>query len=279
MADDMGDMTLTTEMDYEYESLLQNVGNALSKGRQKVASYIGTQTVRTYWKIGKYIVEYEQNGHEKAEYGSTLLKRISRDLTDRYGKGFGMSNVNKMRKMYIEYPILQTVSAKLTWSHYVELLKIEDPLERSFYEKQAEIENWGVRELKRQRSSLLFQRLALSTDKNSVMKLAQKGQIIEKPEDILKEPFVFEFTGLPQQPLYKEGDLESSLINNLSMFFLELGKGFTFVGNQYRINIAGRTYKIDLVLYNRILKCFVLIDLKRGEVLHEDIGQMNFYLN
>ena len=279
MADDMGDMTLTTEMDYEYESLLQNVGNALSKGRQKVASYIGAQTVRTYWKIGKYIVEYEQNGKEKAEYGSNLLKRISRDLTDIYGSGFGMSNVNKMRKMYIEYPILQTVSAKLTWSHFVELLKIEDPLERSFYEKQAEIENWGVRELKRQRSSLLFQRLALSTDKNSVMKLAQKGQIIEKPEDILKEPFVFEFTGLPQQPLYKEGDLKSSLINNLSMFFLELGKGFTFVGNQYRINIAGRTYKIDLVLYNRILKCFVLIDLKRGEVQHEDIGQMNFYLN
>ena len=267
------------EKDSEYESLLQNVENAMSRGRQRVASYIGTQTVRTYWEIGKYIVEYEQNGHEKAEYGSTLLKRISRDLTERYGRGFGMSNVNKMRKMYIEYPILQTVSAKLTWSHYIELLKIEDPLERSFYERQAENENWGVRELKRQRGSLLFQRLALSTDKDSVMKLAHRGQIIEKPEDILKEPFVFEFTGLPQLPTYSEGDLEESLINNLSLFFLELGKGFTYVGNQYRINIAGRTYKIDLVLYNRILKCFVLIDLKKGEVQHEDIGQMNFYLN
>ena len=120
MVEDMRDLTLATETDHEYESLLQNVGNALSKGRQKVASYIGTQTVRTYWEIGKYIVEYEQNGHEKAEYGSNLLKRISRDLTDRYGRGFGMSNINKMRKMYIEYPILQTVSAKLTWSHYVE---------------------------------------------------------------------------------------------------------------------------------------------------------------
>ena len=270
---------LSQKDDSEYESLLQNVGDVLSKGRQRVASYIGTQTVRTYWEIGKYIVEYEQKGNEKAEYGSNLLKRISRDLTDRYGRGFGMSNINKMRKMYIEYPILQTVSAKLTWSHYIELLKIDDPLERSFYEKQAEIENWGVRELKRQRSTLLFQRLALSTDKDSVMKLAQKGQIIERPEDILKEPFVFEFTGLPQMPTYKEGDLESSLINNLSMFFLELGKGFTFVGNQYQISIAGRTFKIDLVLYNRILKCFVLIDLKRGEVQHEDIGQMNFYLN
>lgn len=267
------------ERDSEYESLLQSVGDALSRGRQKVASYIGAQTVRTYWEIGKYIVEYEQNGHEKAEYGSSTLKKLSRDLSERYGSGFSMSNINKMRKLYIEYPILQTVSAKLTWSHYVELLKISDPLERSFYEKQAENENWGVRELKRQRNSMLFQRLALSTDKESVVKLAQEGRIIEKPEDILKEPFVFEFTGLPQLPTYSEGDLEEELINNLSLFFLELGKGFTFVGNQYRFNIAGRTYKIDLVFYNRILKCFVLIDLKKGAVHHEDIGQMNFYLN
>ena len=173
---------LSQKDDSEYESLLQNVGDVLSKGRQRVASYIGTQTVRTYWEIGKYIVEYEQNGNEKAEYGSNLLKRISRDLTDRYGSGFGISNINKMRKMYIEYPILQTVSAKLTWSHYVELLKIEDPLERSFYEKQAEIENWGVRELKRQRATLLFQRLALSTDKDSVMKC---GLLYSNPQTIL----------------------------------------------------------------------------------------------
>ena len=265
--------------DSEYESLLQNVGDALSRGRQRVASYIGTQTVRTYWEIGKYIVEYEQKGNEKAEYGSDLLNRLSRDMKERYGKGFGRSSIYNMRKLYLTYPKVQTLSGFLSWSHYIELLKIDDPMERSFYEKQAENENWGVRELKRQKASLLFQRLALSTDKDSVMKLAQKGQIIEKPEDILKEPFVFEFTGLPQLPTYSEGDLEESLINNLSMFFLELGKGFTYVGNQYRINIGGRTYKIDLVLYNRILKCFVLIDLKRGEVQHEDIGQMNFYLN
>ena len=192
-------------------------------------------------KIGKYIVEYEQNGHEKAEYGSDLLNRLSKDMRERYGKGFGRSSIYNMRKLFLTYPKIQTLSGFLTWSHYVELLKIEDPLERSFYEKQAENEQWGVRELKRQRGSLLFQRLALSTDKDLVLKLAQNGQIIEKPEDILKEPFVFEFTGLPQLPTYSEGDLEESLINNLSMFFLELGKGFTYVGNQYRINIAGRT--------------------------------------
>ncbi len=167
----MRNQTLTTKRDTEYESLLQNVGNALSRGRQRVASYIGTQTVRTYWEIGKYIVEYEQNGHEKAEYGSDILNRLSRDMTDRYGKGFSHSNVVYMRKLYLAYPKSQTLSDLLTWSHYVELLKIENPLERSFYEKQAEIENWGVRELKRQRATLLFQRLALSTDKDSVLKL------------------------------------------------------------------------------------------------------------
>lgn len=279
IVDEMKDQLLTTKSDSEYESLLKNVGDALSRGRQRVASYIGTQTVRTYWEIGQYIVEYEQKGQEKAEYGSDLLNRLSKDMKERYGKGFGRSSVYYMRKLFLTYPKIQTLSGLLSWSHYIELLKIEDPLERSFYEKQAENENWGVRELKRQKDSMLFQRLILSSDKDSVMKLAREGQIIEKPEDILKEPFVFEFTGLPQLPTYNEGDLEKELINNLSMFFLELGKGFTYVGSQYRINIGGRIFKIDLVLYNRILKCFVLIDLKRGEVRHEDIGQMNFYLN
>ena len=224
-------------------------------------------------------MEYEQGGQAKAEYGSELLKRLSRDLTVLYGSGFSMSNVNKMRKLYLVYPILQTVSAKLSWSHYVELLKLDDPLERSFYEKEAEAGHWGVRELKRQMKSMLFHRLALSTDKEEVLRLAKEGEIIERPEDILREPYVFEFTGLPQLPVYTEGDLEEALVNNLSLFFLELGKGFTYVGRQQKMVIVGRTYKVDLVFYHRILKCFVLIDLKRGEVQHEDIGQMNFYLN
>ena len=141
------DNMLTTKKDPEYESLLQNVGDALSRGRQRVASYIGTQTVRTYWEIGKYIVEYEQNGHEKAEYGSDLLNKLSRDMKERYGKGFGRSSIYNMRKLFLTYPKIQTLSGFLTWSHYIELLKITDPLERSFYERQAENENWGVREL------------------------------------------------------------------------------------------------------------------------------------
>lgn len=263
----------------EYTDLLQNIGIALNNGRQKAVNQVNRAIVETNWNIGRYIVEYEQAGHEKAEYGSEILKRLSHDLIERYGKGFGMSNVNKMRKLYLTFPILQTLSAKLSWSHYVELLKINDPQERSFYMHECEQNNWGVRELKRQMNSMLFQRLALSKNKEEVMMLAEKGQIIEKPEDVVKDPYIFEFVGLPELPVYKEGDLEKALIDNLSQFLLELGKGFTYVGRQQRINIGGRIFKIDLVFYHRILKCFVLIDLKRGEVQHEDIGQMNLYLN
>ena len=262
-----------------YNALIQNVGNALTQGRSRAAAAVNAAMVQTYWEIGRQIVEYEQKGNERAEYGTELLKRLSRDLTERYGKGFGKSNIFAMRRFFLLYQKFQTVSGKLTWSHYVELLKVDDPLERSFYEKESEQSHWGVRELKRQMNSMLFQRLALSTDKNEVARLASDGQVIEKPEDILKDPYVFEFTGLPQMPVYKEGDLEAALVNNLSHFLLELGKGFAFVGRQQTFTIDGRTYKIDLVFYHRILKCFVLIDLKRGEIQHEDIGQMNFYLN
>ena len=263
----------------QYNSLITTIGEVLEQGKAYVLQTVNQCIVQTYWAIGKHIVEFEQAGNEKAEYGSALLKRLSGDLTFRYGKGFSMSNINKMRKLYLEYPILQTVSAKLSWSHFVELLKLDDPLERSFYQKECENAHWGVRELKRQMKSMLFQRLALSKNKDEVLKLAQDGQIIEKPEDILKEPYIFEFTGLPQLPVYQEGDLEAALVENLSQFLLELGKGFAYIGRQQNINIAGRNYKIDLVFYHRILKCFVLIDLKKGEIQHEDIGQMNFYLN
>ena len=265
--------------DNSYGQLIRNIGSLLETGKKQAVSAVNQAMVRTYWEIGKHIVEYEQAGNKKAEYGSETLKRLSRDLTERYGNGFGMSNINKMRKFYSLYPILQTVSAKLSWSHYVELLKIEDYMERSFYLKECEQESWGVRELRRQMKSMLFQRLVLSKEKTEVIRLSTEGQVVEKAEDILKDPYVFEFVGLPELPVYKEGDLENALVDNLSQFLLELGKGFTYVGRQRKINIGGRIYKVDLVFYHRILKCFVLIDLKRGEVQHEDIGQMNLYLN
>ena len=258
---------------------MQNIGIALNNGRQKAVNQVNQAIVETNWNIGRYIVEYEQAGHEKAEYGSETLKMLARDLTNQFVAGFSRSNISRMRQLYLSYPKCATLSHKLSWSHYVELLKIDDPQERSFYLRECEQENWGVRELKRQMKSMLFQRLVLSKNKDEVMRLAQQGQIIEKPEDIVKDPYVFEFVGLPELPVYKEGNLETALINNLSQFLLELGKGFTYVGRQQRINIGGRIFKIDLVFYHRILKCFVLIDLKRGEVQHEDIGQMNLYLN
>ena len=265
--------------DSDYDELLRRVGDVIQKGRNSIAAAVNNTIVQSYWEIGQYIVEYEQKGHAKAEYGSDVLNRLSRDMTARFGKGFSRSNVFYMRKIYSIYPQLQQRSSLLSWSHYIELLKLDDELERSFYEKECESEHWGVRELKRQMKSMLFHRIALSSDKNEVMRLAREGQVIEKPEDILREPYVFEFTGLPQLPVYGEDDLEEALVSHLSQFFLELGKGFTYVGRQQKLVIAGRTYKVDLVFYHRILKCFVLVDLKRGEVQHEDIGQMNFYLN
>ncbi|WP_044974995.1 PDDEXK nuclease domain-containing protein [Ruminococcus sp. HUN007] len=275
----MNEIDVTDRNDPEYTALLNNVSNAIEKGKGKAAAAINSAMVQTYWQIGQYIVEFEQSGHEKAEYGSNTLKMLAADLSIRYGKGYSWSNIYRMRQLYLSYENFATLSQKLNWSHYVELLKIDNSAERAFYERECIAENWGVRELKRQMKSMLYHRLALSGDKSEVMRLSREGQIIEKPEDIIKEPYVLEFTGLPNLPVYKEGDLEEALVNNLSQFFLELGKGFTYVGRQQKMVIAGRTYKVDLVFYHRILKCFVLIDLKIGEVQHEDIGQMNFYLN
>lgn len=179
----------------------------------------------------------------------------------------------------MKYPIFQTVSGKLSWSHYAELLTISDELSRSFYEKQAVIEKWSFRELKRQVNSALFHRLALSKDQEGVLELSRKGHEIERPQDAIKDPYIFEFLELPQEDIVKERDLETKLINNLQKFLLELGKGFSFVARQFKITIDNEHLFIDLVFYHRILKCFVLIDLKTKKVKHQDIGQMNLYLN
>ena len=279
MSEEVGIVQNNDYSDQAYLDLLKGVGTALNRGRQTIASALNSTMIHTYWEIGREIVEFEQKGHVKAEYGTELFKRLSRDLTERYGKGFSHSNLIYIRKLYLENPKSQTLSDKLSWSHYVELLKIDDPLERQFYRHECEEAHWGVRELKRQMKSMLFHRLALSTDKEKVLLFAQKGEVIEKPEDILRDPYVFEFTGLPLYADYSEGELEDSLYDHLSRFLLELGKGFAFIGRQQKLLISGRIYKVDLVFYHRILKCFVLIDLKRGEVTHEDVGQMNFYLN
>jgi predicted nuclease of restriction endonuclease-like (RecB) superfamily len=263
----------------EYNKLIQGIGQLLIAGRERAAQEVNSILVQTYWEIGRYIVEFEQRGKEKAEYGSQLFDRLSTDLTQAYGKGFGRSNLFYMRKLYLSFQNSGTVSHKLTWSHYYEILKADSDLEISFYTKQSEKEKWSVRELKRQMKSMLFHRLALSTDKEGVLKLATEGHEVQQPEDLLKDPFVLEFLNIPEKHQYLEGELEERLISNLQQFLLELGKGFAFIARQYRMSIGGKHFRLDLLFYHRILKCFVLIDLKRGELDHSDIGQMNLYLN
>lgn len=268
-----------SSIDNTYKKLIDDIGSTLQRARENAVKAVNTELVIANWQIGKHIVEFEQNGKEKADYGSSLLTNLSKDLKAFYGKGFGKSNIYLCRQFYLKYPIFQTLSGKLSWSHYAELLTISDDLIRSFYEKQAENENWGFREMKRQIDSSLFERLALSKDKNEVLALSEKGQILSAPKDIIKDPYIFEFLGLPEQFAVKERDLESKLIDNLQEFLLELGKGFSFVARQYKITIDNQHFYVDLVFYHRILKCFVLIDLKTQKVKHQDIGQMNLYLN
>ncbi len=262
-----------------YSGLLQGIGQLLHSARQQAAQTVNTLLVQTYWHIGQHIVEFEQGGNEKADYGSGLLDRLSKDLTALHGKGFSRSNVFYMRKLYLSFPNSETLSHKLSWSHYFEILKADKPLEISFYSRQAALENWSVRELKRQMKSLLFHRLALSKDKEGVLQLVSQGHELQQPEDLLKEPFVLEFLNIPQSHVLTETQLEQKLIDHLQHFILELGKGFAFIARQYRMSIGGKHFYADLLFYHRILKCFVVIDLKRGAIDHQDIGQMNLYLN
>ncbi len=264
---------------HPYSELIDKIGSLLQQGRQQAAQSVNTILVQTYWYIGQHIVEFEQKGNEKAEYGSQLFEKLSKDLTQNYGKGFGRSNLFYMRKLYLSFPISGTVSHLLTWSHYYEILKADSELEISFYSKQCQHERWSVRELKRQMRSSLFERLALSKDKEGVLQLAREGHIVENPEDLLKDPFVLDFLNIPEQYQYLESELEEKIISNLQQFIMEMGKGFAFIGRQYRMSIGGKHFYLDLLFYHRILKCFVLVDLKRGEIDHQDIGQMNLYLN
>ena len=262
----------------KYEKLLAAIGSAIETGRGDALSALNKQILITYWEIGKHIIEFEQQGSERAEYGTALMSILSKDLKLKYGKGFSRSNIHLMRLFYTKYPKFQT-SGKLTWSHYTELLGVSDDRARSFYGQQCIRENWSVRELKRQIDSALFQRLALSKDKKGVLALAAKGQPVVKTSDVIKDPYIFEFLKIPERKRMTEHGLEKKLIDNLQDFLLELGKGFSFVARQFRITLDNTHFYVDLVFYHRILKCFVLIDLKIRKVKHQDIGQMNLYLN
>ncbi len=266
-------------VDSDYKNLVEQISSTWEIAKSNAAIAVNTQLLYANWETGKYIVEFEQKGKERAQYGANLINRLAKDLTMLRGKGFSKSNILYMRKLYIAFPKSETLSHLLSWSHYFEILKSGSELELQFYYNSCINEKWTVRELKRQMKSSLFERLALSTDKKGVLELATRGHQIQRPEDIIRDPFVLEFTGLPKQKRYKEKDLESALKAKMETFLLELGRGFAFIGRQYEMLIGSRRFKADLVFYNCILKCYVIIDLKRSEIKHSDIGQMNVYLN
>ena len=291
-----------------YNSLIEPISTTYTNGKVVALKAVNSQLLLTYWQIGQHIVEFEQGGNIKASYGKALLENLSKDLSQLHGKGFSLSNVKRFRQFYLTYPICEELSHKLqnsigakpshqsktidnqlneksakashflSWSHYVELMKISDPLERSFYENQIILENWSIPELIRQKNSSLYLRLAASKDKEGILKLAHQGQQVATPIDILKDTYFFEFLKIAEPYHLSETDLEQRLITHLQNFLLELGKGFAFIGRQYRITLGNSNHYVDLVFYHRILKCFVLIDLKREEANYQDVGQMNMYL-
>ena len=270
----------------------------LNVARKSVVQTVNKTMVYTYFEIGKIIVEEEQKGKTRAEYGKKILKGLSEKLSKEFGRGFSVDNLENMRRFYLTYSITEkssrnsikaksetvfrnsdSIDFQLSWSHYLFLVRVDNPDERQFYEIEAINNNWSLRELQRQFDTALFERLVLSRDKKGIKKLSKKGQIIEKPRDTVKDPYILEFLGLQKESRYSETELEQKIIDKLEYFLLELGKGFTFVGRQVRFTFDDKHFRIDLVFYNRILQCFVLVDLKIGEISHQDLGQMQMYVN
>ena len=263
-------------------SMILEIRELLENARKNVAQQVNTQLLTTYWNIGRIIVEYEQQNQIRADYGKQTLKELSKELTREFGKGFSRSNLQNMRAFYLAYEKCQTVSGKLSWSHYCELLSITDENKRGFYEKESVNSGWSVRELKRQIDSSLYERLLLSSEdvnKEKVLSLAQKGIEISQPADIIRDPYVFEFLGVPENKPMLESDLEKALVAQIEKFLLELGRGFMFVGTQQRVTLNNTHYYVDMVFYNKILRAYVLIELKTKKLTPEAAGQLNMYLN
>lgn len=280
------------------EELFEHISSLIIESRRHVAKAVNTAMVYTYYGVGQYIVEFEQNGDYRAAYGKGVLNRLSTRLTNRFGKGWSYETLAKCRKFYHIYAILsapQTKSQKkqklsasqtesvpefsLSWNHYQILMRIENPDERHFYEIEAKRQNWGYKWLQRQYASSLYERIALSQDKDKVLNMAEKGQVIEKPSDIIKNPIALEFLGLKPDSSYSESNLENAIIGKLETFLLEMGKGFLFEARQKRFTFNEDNFYVDLVLYNRILQCYVLVDLKIAKLSHQDLGQMQMYVN
>ena len=276
----MADQILPLNQDIKL--VVHEIGDLLASARSNVARQVNNELLSTYWNIGRIIAEYEQTVPERADYGKQTLKELSKALTAEFGKGFSRANLQNMRSFYLTYEKCQTLSGKLSWSHYCELLSISDPDKRSFYEKEAVNSNWSVRELKRQIDSSLFERLLLSrgdANKEQVLALAESGIKITEPADIIRDPYVFEFLGIPEDKPMLESDPERALVQQIEKFLLELGRGFMFVGTQQRVTINNTHYYVDMVFYNKILRAYVLIELKTTKLTPEAAGQINMYLN
>ncbi|MBP5412321.1 MAG: DUF1016 family protein [Bacteroidales bacterium] len=293
MTKDIETVAATTE-----DALFKQVSALIEESRKHVAKAVNTAMVYTYYSIGQYIVDYEQGGNYRAEYGKGVLARLSSKLTEKYGRGWSVETLTKCRKFYNVYAISsasqtesvvkenssdgQTKSTSeffLSWNHYQILMRIDNPEERHFYEIEAQRQNWGYKWLQRQHASSLYERIALSQDKDSVLRLAEQGQVVEKPADIIKNPISLEFLGLKPDNSYSENALENAIINKLQTFLLEMGKGFLFEARQKRFTFNEDNFYVDLVLYNRILQCYVLVDLKIDKLTHQDLGQMQMYVN
>ena len=285
------------------QSYLDRIERIVEVAKANVVTAVNVAMVYTYYEVGRILVEEEQHGKGRAKYGERILGKVSARLTGRFGRGWSCENLRLMRKLFMTYSpdfqngILEIRGGKckiqnglleiprrdydfrLSWSHYLKLMRIDNPEERRFYELEAVENNWDLAELKRQFDSSLYERLALSRDKRGVRQLANKGQIVAKPSDVVKDPYVLEFLGIKEEERYSETELESRIIEHIEQFILEMGKGFILVGRQVRFTFQEKHFRVDLVFYNRILRCFVLVDLKTGELEHGDIGQMMMYVN
>lgn len=291
------------------DALFERISALIDIARKRVKTAIDTTMVYTYYGVGHYIVEDEQQGEQRAQYGQAVLKNLSARLTDKYGEGWSVDTLENCRKFYQVYSILsdgqtksetlfrtsdnhspvisETPSRKsenaqsftLSWSHYLVLMRIKNDDERRFYEIECQKQDWSVRQLKREYGSSLYERLALSRDKDEVMRLSQEGQTVEKPRDIIKDPLTLEFLGLKRDSSFSESSLDSAIISKLQDFLLEMGKGFLFEARQKKFTFNERHFYVDLVLYNRLLQCYVLVDLKAGDLSHQDLGQMQMYVN
>ena len=259
--------------------ILRDVRNIIDTARSYAIRSVDFSRVQMYWNLGKRIFEEEQQGKDRANYGAYIVKGLAKELEKEYGSGFGVRQLEQSRQFYRTYPNANTLRSQLNWSQYRRLIQIDDPDKREYYELESVNNSWTARETERQINSMLYERLLLSNDKESVLAVARRERIPESPEEIIKDPMVLEFLGLKQQASYYEKDLESAIISHIVDFLLEMGKGFSFVSRQKRIMLEDDEFFIDLVLYNRLLRCFVLIELKTGKLTHQDLGQLQMYVN